>query len=299
MTNNKTTKRNKSFKKQTKVNVDQQDFKPIDSVFKITKNSLDVLIINKKLFAGIMLIYGIIYILFIQGITNLAVNNSLSLTGPSKIFDGVGTFAQVLSGTSQSSSSPSGSSFQAFMLIIVTLVIIWTLRQIYNGSKVRVRDGYYKAMYPLIPFILILLFIGLELLPMLIGSTLYNVVISEGIAVNAFEKIFAVVILIGLIMLSLYWISSSIFALYIVTLPDMAPISSLRSAKRLVKGRRLTVFLKLIYLPILITLVTTFATLPFIFIYPKLITLVIFIVSLFVIVFVNSYLYSLYRELIK
>ncbi|HEY4964310.1 MAG TPA: hypothetical protein VIH90_06470 [Candidatus Saccharimonadales bacterium] len=272
--------------------------KTIDDVLTISRSSLKVLWSNKKLFGGIMLIYGLAYILLARGLTNLPSSSSLS-KGAGKLFSGLSTFTLIVGGSASSSTNPTGSTYQAFLIVAVSLVLIWTLRQVYSGNKVRIRDGYYKALYPFIPFVLILIFIGIELLPLIIGSTLYNAVVTQGIAVNAIEKLFAIAVLIGLIWLSLFFLSSSIFALYIVTLTDMTPVKALKSAKALVKDRRALIMRKILFLPLALFIVTSIVALPFILIYPPLAAWIIFLLTLVVIAATHSYLYSLYRELIK
>ena len=89
-------------------------------------------------------------------------------------------------------------------------------------------------MYPLIPFILVLLVCCLQLLPLIIGSSLYSLVVSNGIAVQPIEKFVWALLFASLALLSLYMITSSLFALYISTLPDMTPMKALRSARELV-----------------------------------------------------------------
>ncbi len=49
-----------------------------------------------------------------------------------------------------------------------------------------------------------------------------------------------------LAMLTLIYVKSSLFALYIVTLPDMTPMKALRSARELARYRRWTVLRKIL-----------------------------------------------------
>jgi hypothetical protein len=272
--------------------------KKIDNVLVISRNSINVLWQNRKLFSGIMLIYALLYIFFVRGLANLPSSSSL-ISGSGKLFSGFSIFSLIFVASSSSNSNPSGSMLQSLLLIIISLVLIWTLRHIYKGKKVTIRDGYYKALYPLIPFILILLFIGLELLPLIIGSTLYSIIVTQGIAINVVEKGASIAILVGLIILSLYFLSSSIFALYIVTLDDMTPVKALRSAKQLVKGRRAVVLRKILFMPLALIISTSIIVLPFILIYPPLAAWIIFLLTVIVIAVAHSYLYNLYRELIK
>jgi hypothetical protein len=288
---------NKHFTKSNKV-VAQTSRHNIVSVWQLSKNSSSVVWNNRSLFSGIMLVYGILYLLLVQGLSSAPSSSTNFSHGLSRALSGLASFA-LLVNNSSTSSNPAGGPYQAILIIIVSLVLIWTLRQIYAGSKVRIRDGYYKALYPFIPFLLILLLIGLEFLPLLIGTTIYSVVISQGIAVNVIEKLIGLIFLLGLILLSLYLISSSVFALYIVTLPDMTPMKALRSAKELVKGRRSLIMRKLLFLPLALIILTSLIMLPFILIYAPSAPWVLFILSLGVIVMVHSYLYNLYRELIR
>jgi len=184
------------------------------------------------------------------------------------------------------------------LVIVASLAIIWALRQVLSGTRPRIRDAYYKGMYPLIPFILVLLVIGLQLLPLLIGSTLFSLVISNGIAVYLVEKLVWALLFAALALLSLYMISSSIFALYIVTLPDMTPLKALRSARQLVRYRRWTILRKILFLPILLVVVAAVVMLPIIVWLTPLAQWVFFVLTLFAIAAVHSYVYSLYRELL-
>jgi hypothetical protein len=275
------------------------------SAFQITKDTAKILWNNKKLFGVITLIYGIAYLILVQALSTPTNTSSLrnEFSGVfhghfSHLFSGLSTFAFLI-GSSADSSSPSGSAYQVFIILIVSLVVIWTFRQLHAGSKVRARDGYYKALYPLIPFFLVLLFMAVQLIPLIIGATLYNLVITGGIAVYTIEKVIWILIVIGLGVLSLYFISSSIFALYIVTLPDMTPLKALRSAKGLVRKRRWVVFRKIIYLPVMLLIVIGVIMLPVILVIPAIAAWLFLILSLVALVVAHGYLYNLYRELLK
>ena len=93
-------------------------------------------------------------------------------------------------------------------------------------------------------------------------------------------------------------ISSSIFALYIVTLPDMTPLKALRSARQLVRHRRWTVLRKILFLPILLIVVAAIVMLPIIIWTPPLAQWIFFVLTMFAIAAVHAYAYALYRELL-
>jgi hypothetical protein len=187
---------------------------------------------------------------------------------------------------------------QFVLMIIVSLVLIWTLRQIYSNTKFRVKEAYYKGPAAFVPFLLVLIILAFQLLPLIIGSSLYQIMVTNNIAVNGLERGLTAVIAIALAIPSFYWLASSIFALYIVTLPDMTPLIALRSAKELVKGRRLLVFRKLVLLPFVLGIVTMILLVPVIFFVPALSAPLFFVTTTVTFLLMHAYMYTLYRELL-
>ena len=94
-------------------------------------------------------------------------------------------------------------------------------------------------------------------------------------------------------------LSSSVFSVYIVTLPDMHPRRALKSAKNLVKFRRWAIMRRLIYLPIFILVAMGILVIPLILYATFLVVPVFYTLSVFSLLFVHVYLYTFYRELIK
>jgi hypothetical protein len=79
----------------------------------------------------------------------------------------------------------------------------------------------------------------------------------------------------------------------------MTPLNSLRSAKQLVVGRRFSVILTILLLPVILLLVAVVVLIPLIMLIPALASWTYFILLIIALPIVHSYLYSLYRELIK
>jgi hypothetical protein len=260
---------------------------------------------RKELFAGITIIYGVLNLLLAQGIGNGA-DVPLLKEAFNQVFTGHFGFVPtglsifvVLIGTAGNTTSQTAGAYQGFLAIIESLAIIWSLRQVVAGSVPRVRDAFYRGMTPLIPFMLVLLVIGAQLLPLIIGSSLYSLVISNGIAVYAIEKVMWALLFACFGILSLYMLSSSIFALYIVTLPDMTPIKALRSARGLVRYRRWTVLRKLLFLPLVLLVVAAAVMMPVIILLTPFAQWAFFLLTMFGLVAVHSYVYALYRELLN
>lgn len=278
--------------------------KKLPNVWRLSRLAANTLWQHRKLFFGITLIYGLLNLLLVQGLA--AGTDIKGLKDElSSIFTGqFGSLASSLSifallvGSAGNGSSETAGAYQFFIGLIASLAIIWALRQVLASNSVRVRDAYYRGMHPLVPFILVLMVIGLQLLPLLIGSALYSIVTTNGIAVYAIEKILWAVAFGGLALLSLYLISSSLFALYIVTLPNMTPLKALRSARQLVKGQRWTVLRKIVGLPLMLLFVAAVVVVPIIIWLTPLTQWVFFVLTMLGLTAVHAYMYTLYRELL-
>jgi hypothetical protein len=276
----------------------------LPGAWQIARRAWRLLWQHKKVIIGITLVYGILNLILVRGFSGGTDVGSLKDT-LNQIFNGnwghfassLTIFALLVTSAGNNSSGTAGA-YQALLLIIVSLAVVWTFRQLMAGEKVRVRDGFYRGMYPLIPAILVLCVIGLQLIPLLIGSTLYSTVVNNAIAVYAVEKFFWGLLFFLLALLSLYMLCSSIFALYIVTLPDMTPMKALRSARELVRHRRWTILRKIIFLPIILLIVAAIIMVPIIAFATPVAQWVFFVLTMFALAAVHAYMYTLYRDML-
>ncbi len=290
-----------SFKLHKKI---QHDKPTLMSAWGIWKKSLQHVLKYKKLFAGITLIYLALTVVLVRGLGNTTDIPLLKETieevlsgGAGQVLVGVTLFGELLS-SATSTTTAVASTYQSMIVIIVSLVVIWALRQTHAGSKVRVKESFYKAMYPLLPFILVLFVIGLQFIPFIMGATIFGTVVSNGLAVTVVETVLWGCLFFLLAVLSLYMVSSSVFALYIVTLPDMQPMQALRSARELVRYRRWTVLRKVLFLPCILLIIAAVVTIPIIIFLAVIAEPLFLVLTAAFVVFVHSYLYTLYRELL-
>lgn len=277
----------------------------LPGAWRLAKSAWQVLWQHRGLFLGITLVYGVLNLVLVQGLASntdvTSLKNTLNHAFQghfASLASGASVFAILVTSAGNGSSQTAGA-YQLFLGIITSLAVIWALRQIMAGSTLRIRDAYYQGMYPLIPFILVLIVIGLELIPLLIGSSLYALVITNGIAVHALEKVLFGVIFAALGAASIYLIISSVFALYIVTLPGMTPLKALRSARQLVKGRRWSLLRKLLFLPVILLIAAALIMVPIIIFLTAVAQWVFFLLTMFALVAIHAYLYTTYRELLN
>jgi hypothetical protein len=275
----------------------------LPSASKIFRSSLRALRTNWRSFGGIALIYLVLSLILVRGLgsNNLPelkqfVEQTMAGQG-GDLTVGFTVFGILLGSTSQVANQV-GGVYQSILLVGVSLVVIWALRQAHAGTKFRIKEAFYKSFYPLIPFLLVVLVLGLQILPIVAANMLYNVIIVNGVATTAPEQFAWVALLALLVVWSLYMLTSSILSIYIVTLPDMQPIRALRSARELVRHRRWMVMRKVLFLPFILLLIGVLIMLPIIIFVAPIAEWVFVILSTVSLITVHSYLYSLYRELL-
>lgn len=253
---------------------------------------------------GIVVVYLLLNILFASGLSSVSSAVSDIKTNLNESAGHMHPLAKGLSGfgalvaSAGVSGSATGSVLQSVLFIIESLVIIWALRQLLAGRKIGVKQAYYSSMYPLIPFLLIIFYIFIELIPIALGTLVLSAILTSAVTTISLASWIGWLVFIVLAIPSIYLLVSSIFALYIVTLPDMQPRDALRSARKLVKYRRWQVLRRVIFLPIFILVVMGVIVIPLIVYASFLVVPVFYILSMLTILFVHAYLYCLYRGLI-
>jgi hypothetical protein len=277
--------------------------KPLPGSFKLTWQVVQTLKQHWKPLGGIVLVYLVLNIIFASGISNVSsafdsIKTNLNASNSSGLWHAAGGFASLV-GSSGASGSSAGSALQSALFVLESLVIIWALRHLTSGQAVSVKLAYYRAMTPLIPFLLVIAVIIIQLLPVTIGATVLAAIVTSVFAGSSAATVFSAIAFIALAIWSLYMISASIFALYIVTLPDMQPRQALRSARDLVQFRRLLVIRKVLFLPLLILVAMGIVIVPLILYASAVVPAIFFVLSMLAILFVHTYLYSLYRGMLE
>lgn len=279
-------------------------YKPLPKARKLFWAVLKQLWAHRVLFGGIVLIYGMLNLILVRSLSGS--NNLTSLKGSldgifhgvaGKLFGSTISFTYLLA-TSGSGNTTTSGVYQVLLVVTCSLAFIWALRQVIAKHKARIRDSFYLGMYPIVPFVLVFLLVCVQLLPLAIGGSVYTIILNNHIAVNLFEKALALLLFLLLGLWSLRMITASIFALYVVTLPEMTPMRAYRSARQLVYGRRLLIWRKLIFLPVVMLLLSAAIELPLIYFVTPLAQWVFFAISMLSLPVVHSYLYNLYREML-
>jgi hypothetical protein len=291
----------KSFRLQKKIKPHKSNIKGAASLFRL---SFVHILKFKRHYLLVTAIFFLLNIFLVKGLTGTSdiellkeTFDELFVGATDQLATGLTLFG-VLLGSVGSASSDVASLYQSIIIILASLVVIWSLRQLHAGEKISVKGAFYKSTYPLIPFLLVLLVIGIQLLPLAVAGLLYAIVFGQALAVTVIESALWLVLIFLLVVLSLYMIVSSVFAAYIVTLPDVTPMQSLRSARDLVRHRRWTVMRKMLFLPLVLVVAAGIIMIPVILFITPVAEFLFLALSMFSVVVIHSYLYSLYRELL-
>jgi hypothetical protein len=267
---------------------------------------------------------GIVYAVLTVGLVGLAsqdtyttLTDTLNETGAS-VFDGnwgqIGEasllFLSVVTVGLNATPSEAQQIYAALLVLMVWLTTIWLLRNLLAGHKVRMRDGLYSAGAPLVSSFLIALVMLVQLLPVALAIIGYSAASVSGLLTNGIEAMLFWVAAAGLGALSLYWLTSSFFALIIATLPGMYPMKALRTAGDMMVGRRLRILYRLLWMFLCIAVTWLLVMLPIVLIdtwlknlwpaiqWLPIIPVVLLLLSTFTLIWACSYVYLLYRKVV-
>lgn len=278
--------------------------KKLSSVYSLFKSSNRQIWRYKRVFFGIVLVYIVLTVIFVKGfsstvnVTDLRAELSETLG-----LDGIGANAVIVgvaAGSGTTASTSEGNLYQTAIVVLISLAFIWAFRQTGSNPKNTpgIREVFYSSTGPLVAYMIVLFVIGLQLLPMIGGLTLLSIIQTTGIAVNALENTLWIMLALLLSLLSVYMVSSSVFATFIVTLPRMKPLAALRSARRLVKYRRWVILRKMIWLTILILLLFFTLLALTIWLVPVATEWVVVVLSGYIFALGIGAVYALYKELL-
>jgi len=277
----------------------------LPNAFRLFGQASQLIFKHWKLVGGIVLVYGLLNVLLVRGINGgisiadlKSQTDSLFHGATGHLASGFTVFALLVSSSNNVASSES-SAYQTILLIIVSMALVWSYRQLLAGVVFRIRDAFYQGMQQLIPVILVLLVVAVQLLPLLFGVWLYATLVGDGIAITGLERLGTGIVSLVLVALSVYWTCSSFFALYIAALPGMTPMKALRSARELVRYRRWPLIRKLLFLPLALLVLGALIMLPLILVVPVMAQWVFFVLSMAVLAVIHAYMYTLYRELLN
>ena len=275
---------------------------------------------HKKIFLWLIGAYAVLTTLFV-GIgsqeTYTTLTSTLQDTG-SEIFQGnIGQLGQaallfVTIGSSGLTASPAEVQqvYIVFLGLLVWLTTIWLLRNLLAGHKVKMRDGLYSAGSPIIPTLLVTLVLIVQLIPAGLAVVGYAAANASGLLSGGVSAMLFWIAAVLLAVISLYWITSTFFAMIIVTLPGTYPMRALKTAGDMVIGRRLRILLRILWMMVSISVTGAVVLIPTILINTGIthiwsgfsnvpfVPTILMLFSVTAFIWAASYIYLLYRRVV-
>jgi hypothetical protein len=138
--------------------------------------------------------------------------------------------------------------YSVLLGLLIWLTVVWLLRNLLAGHKVRLRDGLYNAGAPIIATFLVFIVFVVQLIPIGLATLGYVAASNTGLLGGGVEAMLFWAAAVLLLVASLYWATSTFFALVIVTLPGMYPMRALKAAGDMVVGRRTRILLRILWM---------------------------------------------------
>ncbi len=266
---------------------------------------------KKWLFGGLAVIYAILGYLFIGGVSQQGFLE-LRQAAQSLFAGNLGEFGAttaLFSSAVTGSLSPTGDQLQQFIGLLLTLIFwlatAWVLRRHFANSPTSIREALYNCCGPLIPTSLILLFVMIQLLPALIGVFIAAIVQSGAWLQGGVESM-AIIAAAGLLcLLTLYWVTGSVMAFVVSSLPGVYPWQALSLGSELVVGRRWQVALRVVNLAVVIVLGWAVIFIPTLLLdswlkldWLPLVPIVVQLLGATTLIYSSVYLYKIYRSLL-
>ena len=256
-----------------------------------------------RVLTPITMLYSLLYLVIVR--VNISFDQTSSVDAAQAIFKASGTpiLARIssLAGV-VSSYRPSGSEqaniLSSVLIVLFSLIYIWAIRALSMNKKIRARDALYSGTSNLLPFMFMMSVLAIQLLPLTLAVTAYNIGDNGLIFIYWYERTAALVGLGLIALLSLYFISNTIMALYACTIQGVYPVPVMRSTRDMVRFQRLRILVNLVvgifimfflYLCLLL-IVVTYA--------PKLTSWMLDLFNILSLPIIHTYLYKMYRSML-
>jgi hypothetical protein len=216
----------------------------------------------------------------------------------------------VTTGGLSEDTTESATVFAVLSFMIIWLVTIFLLRHRLAGKKVKLRDGLYNAMTPLISSFVVFLVALIQCIPIFLLIIAYSAAVQTKFLATPFYALVFFIFTAVMILISGYLLSSSIMAFVAVSAPGLYPMRALRAASELMIGRRTKFILRFIALIFAIAIVWVIVMLPLVLfdLWMKtfewtanipFIPICLNIMTCFTFIYVTTYLYLYYRWMLN
>lgn len=216
----------------------------------------------------------------------------------------------VTTGGLSGESSEAAVVFGIIIFLIIWLTTIFLLRHRLAGHKVKLRDGLYNAMTPLISTFIIFAIAVVQCIPIFILIIVHSAAVQTDFLTMPFYALLFFVFAALMLILSGYLLSSSLIALVAVSAPGLYPLKALGAASDLMMGRRIKFILRLLAGALAVVIIWVIVMLPLMvfdlwiktFEWTKgipFIPVCLNVMACFTAIYITTYLYLYYRWMLN
>lgn len=170
----------------------------------------------------------------------------------------------VTTGGLSGESSEAAIVFGVIIFLIIWLTTIFLLRHRLADHKVKLRDGLYNAMTPLVSTFVVFAIAVVQCIPIFILIIVYSAAVQTDFLATPFYALVFFIFAALMVLLSGYLLSSSLIALVAVSAPGLYPMKAINAASDLMMGRRTRFILRIIALLIALAIIWVIIMLPLI-----------------------------------
>ena len=161
-------------------------------------------------------------------------------------------------------SSEAAIVFGVIIFLIIWLVTIFLLRHRLAEHKIKLRDGLYNAMTPLISTFVVFVVAIIQCIPIFFLIVVTSSAIQTEFLSTPFYALLFFIFALLMVIISGYLLSSSLIAMVAVSAPGLYPLQALRTASDLMMGRRVKFIIRIIALIIALSIIWVIVMLPLI-----------------------------------
>ncbi len=276
---------------------------------------------NWKLFLPLLLIVVVVSILFVGLMSEATYQQFQEVLDQTSADYGVEELGSVMkaglllistvtTGGLSGGAGEAASVFGVIIFLVIWLTTIFLLRHILAKHKVKLRDGLYNAMTPLISTLAIFVIALVQCIPLfflvIVGAAAVK---TEFLATPFYALVFFIFAAL-MVILSGYLLSSTLMGMVAVTAPGMYPMRAMHAASDLMMGRRIKFVIRLIALLITLAIMWVVVMLPLILfdLFMKqfewtteipFVPICLLVMSCFTGIYCTTYLYLYYRWMLE
>ena len=222
-----------------------------------------------------------------------------------KIAETTTLFGAAITGGFSTPLDRAGQLNSLLLTLFSWLTVVWLLRQLLAGNKVKLRDGLYNSGAPFVSTLIILSIALIQLIPASAAVVIYATASATGVLEGGVEAMAFGIGALLLIVLSLYWLTSTFFAAIIVTLPGTYPLKAMRSASDIAFGRRTSLLVRYLWLALVLFVLWAVVLIPILLLdgtfnisWLPLVPITVQLLGAVSVLITTSYTYLLYRKMI-